>query len=337
MSAKPPARRWKPGSRRLLTTRLSTVIVAYRSTDSLSGLLPTLVEVADEVVVVNNDPGDERLPQVLDGMQRVKLLPEPRNLGFAAGANAGVSASSGDLILLMNPDMRVTVADLETLLKAAARHGEAILGPTVLSPDGDLLKTRSGSPLSLLNLLGEQLLIPESAPPGRFPAKLWTRWRSYEREEPGGLLSGCCLLFPRSVWEAVGPFDERYFLYWEDVDWQLRAEALGIRTWLIPGAIVVHSRSSSTSLYDPHRARLFYESYKRFLSKWATRPMSATVLVVVFIGQLVRWAVWTLSIPFKPRVSATRRSFHKKALATLVRRSPPRESNGRSIPSERHR
>jgi len=303
-----------------LPGRVSAIVVAHRSADDLSQLLPTLTEVADEIVVVDNGSADAELSRLIEGTPKTTLLARPNNDGFAVGVNMGVANSSGEFILLINPDIRAEASALDALIQGIRRHGDAIVGPTVRFPDGSLQKTRSGWP-SLWNLLGEQVLIPESATPGRFPARLWTRWRQYDEERADGPLSGCCLLFSRKVWDLVGPFDERYFLYWEEVDWQIRSTKLGFRSWLIPDSVVVHTRAGSTSAHDPRRADMFYRSFRHFLLKWFSPPMKNVAWSIVWAGQAFRWTLWGALRFARKRDAEARRAFHRQAMRTL--REPP--------------
>jgi GT2 family glycosyltransferase len=169
--------------------------------------------------------------------------------------------------------------------------------------------------------LGEQALIPESARPGTFPARLWARWRPYVREEPGPLLSGAVLLIRRAFWSEVGPMDERYFLYWEEMDWQLRARALGARSVLVPSARVVHHRSSSSGLTDAAKAEMMARSACKFLQRWMPAWKYPFSLLVLTSGQLARLVIWSLP-PFRHRSHApSRREAHSAFLVALARSS----------------
>jgi N-acetylglucosaminyl-diphospho-decaprenol L-rhamnosyltransferase len=295
---------------------VSAIVVTYESAAVLAALLPVLAAAVDELVVVDNastDGSAARSRALVPGAVVVELAV---NRGFAAGVNAGVAASSGELLLLCNPDVELTADAVDALVAAAQRHPGDVVGPVVRFPDGRLQPSRNGRP-TLRNLLGEQLLVPESTRPGTWPARLWPRWQSYAREVPGPILSGCSLLVPRSAFTTVGGFDEGYFLYWEEVDWQLRAAELGITSWLVPAAEVRHARVGSGGAGEAARAAVFHRSTRRFLRRWVPPASRLAAVVLLGLGQLLRLLAWSLPPLRSAPPAADRRAQHRLALRTL--------------------
>ena len=295
---------------------LAAVIVTHRSADDLRQLLPELQPLVDELVIVDNasDDGSAEVAEAL--APGAIVIRRSDNSGFAAGANEGVRASIASHVLLLNPDVRIDRASLDELRAGARRHPGSIVGPVVRYPDGRVQLTRSGPP-NMWTLAGEHGLIPESAQPESWPARWWLKWASYEEEDCLGALSGCCLLLPRSVWERVGSFDERFFLYWEEVDWQARARERGVSTWLIPSSVVHHALGGSTGRHDVRRARMFASSARAFVDKWVPRRRRPLALTILIMGQAVRWLVW--STLQRPRSEASeRRAFHAEQIRQLL-------------------
>lgn len=300
-----------------MTPGVSAVVVTYRSAAYLPRLLPALAAACDEVVVVDNASDDGSAGVAARLAPSAVIVRRERNDGFAAGVNAGVARARGELLLLCNPDVALDAGAVAALVEASRRHPGDVVGPLVRLPGGRPQPTRSGMP-SLWNLLGEQVLVPESATPGSWPARLWPRWRAYDREEPGPLLSGACLLVPRPLWERTGPMDAGYFLYWEEIDWQLRARRHGARTVLVPSAEVVHERSASTGRHDEARARLFAEGARRFVRRWLPGWRGRAALCLLAAGQFARAVAWDLP-PLRSRpAAAARRRQHRAALRGLL-------------------
>jgi N-acetylglucosaminyl-diphospho-decaprenol L-rhamnosyltransferase len=295
---------------------VSAVVVTYRSAAHLPGLLPALAAATDEVVVVDNASDDGSAELAARLAPRAVVVRREANDGFAAGINAGVARSRGDLLLLCNPDVSLHPGAVDALVEAAGRHPGDVLGPLVRLPDGRVQPTRTGRP-SLWTILGEQVLVGDSTTPGRWPARLWPRWGSYEHEVDGPLLSAVCLLVPRALWARAGPMDERFFMYWEEIDWQLRAHGHGARSILVPAAEVTHARSASTGVHDEVRARLFATSARRFVERWLPGWRGRAALALLAIGQLARAAVWSMPrMRGKPHASA-RRAQHLASLRGL--------------------
>ena len=245
---------------------LSLVLVAFRSAAVAPAALAsfrseaTALGVAGEVVIVDHS-GDEGELARLQALAPDRLLARA-NRGYAAGVNVGVAASSGRTVLVGNPDVRFEPGSLTALL-AALDDGWAVVGPQF---------TLSGwlFPPADLQTPGEQLARWLAA---RSPV-LWrrelgrelARWRAvWEASEPIAVpaLSGALLAFRRDVWGRVGPWDEGYFLYFEETDWLWRVAAAGLRLAQVPAARVEHAWGHAA---DPDiAARQFERSRRRFL------------------------------------------------------------------------
>ncbi len=246
---------------------VSLVLVTYRS----SAVAPAAVAsfrreasglgLAAEVVVVDHteDPVEtERLAAL--GADR--LLARP-NRGYAAGVNAGVAASAGRTLLVGNPDIVFESGSVAALLAALDASWD-VAGPRfvlggLLFPPADL----QGPGEELRRWLAGRSRAAWHA----FFRRELARWRRvWEAEEPVAVptLSGALLAFRRETFERVGPWDERYFLYFEETDWLLRAAARGLRCAQVPAARVEHLWGHAA---DPEAAGgRAAESRRRFLA-----------------------------------------------------------------------
>ena len=185
------------------------------------------------------------------------------NRGYAAGVNAGVAATRAPVVLAGNPDVVFRAGSVAALLAALAD------GWDVVGPQFTLGEFRF--PPSDVQTPAEQL--------ARFLASRWRaawrvhlrrelrRWRrGWEAAAPVAMptLSGALLAFPRAAFERVGPWDERYFLYFEETDWLRRAAARGLRLAQVPGARVEHLYGHAVG---PHEnADCYLSSRARFLA-----------------------------------------------------------------------
>jgi N-acetylglucosaminyl-diphospho-decaprenol L-rhamnosyltransferase len=166
------------------------------------------------------------------------------NVGFGRASNIGVRLIEAPICVLINPDVELVDASLATLgadlLASGAR--EQILAPMVLSPDGSRQDTVHLDPES--PLMWARALIPPAALPGRL-RELVDPWRS-QRSRRVGWAAGACLVAPTETLRRLGPFDERIFLFAEDLDLGLRAVDDGVDTVFRPDARVVHLDAHST-------------------------------------------------------------------------------------------
>jgi GT2 family glycosyltransferase len=208
---------------------LSVVIVAWNSRDELSRSLPALLTELgddDELIVVDNGSTDGTAEVVRELGPRARLLHPGRNLGFAAGVNAGAAQASGELLVILNPD-------------AAPQPGwgEAIRRPAL---DG-----RGWSAWQALVADGTGTKINSADNPMHFTGIVWAGGHDQPLSAAPAAkevvsLSGACLAIPRQIWEEVGGFPSEYFLYHEDVDLALRLRLFGRRAGVEPAAVVDH-------------------------------------------------------------------------------------------------
>jgi GT2 family glycosyltransferase len=208
---------------------LSVLIVAWNSREELSRTLPALLPElgeGDELIVVDNDSADGTAEAAAALAPAARIVPSGGNLGFAAACNLGAAQARGELLVILNPD-------------AAPRpgFGEAIRRPW--------LEQRGWAAWQALVAGGDGKTINSAGNPVHFTGIVWAG----SHGEPIGaapgagevtVLSGACLAIPRSTWEAVGGFPERFFLYHEDVDLSLRLRLAGGALGIEPAAVVDH-------------------------------------------------------------------------------------------------
>jgi N-acetylglucosaminyl-diphospho-decaprenol L-rhamnosyltransferase len=193
----------------------AAVVVAWRAREQAGACLDRLAETAPGVrrLLVDCESRPAALASVLRDRGDVVALPLSENRGFAGGANAGLERAFADgaaHAVLLNDDVLVEAGCVAALVAGAGDSGAA--SPRIDGPPGFAF---AGARLELKRGFGSHV---EGA-------------RDY--------LTGACICFSRAAWEAVGPFDEALFLYYEDVDWSLRARAKGV-----PLAVVLDARAA---------------------------------------------------------------------------------------------
>ena len=208
---------------------LSVLIVAYDSRDDLTKTLPALLPElgeGDELIVVENKPGDGSAEVVRELAPQARIVPMGRNTGFTGGCNAGAEAAGGDLLVILNPD-------------AAPRpdFGDAIRRPW--------LKGRGWGAWQALVADGEAQCINSAGNPIHFTGIVWAGGHGRplaEAPPPSEVAaaSGACLAIPLARWRAVGGFPEEFFMYHEDVDISVRLRAEGHAVGIEPAAVVAH-------------------------------------------------------------------------------------------------
>jgi GT2 family glycosyltransferase len=211
-------------------TTVAGIVVNYRTPKLTTRAVRTLLDDgAAEVVVVDNsveDPGSSVLREMPEHDTRVRYQPMTRNAGFGQGVNAGAAATAADSLFVLNSDAEVVPGATAALAGALDDPTVAIAAPFVRAQDGGLQTDSYGAFPSI-----SALVLRTNRRP---PATLEPDW-----------VSGVAFLIPADIFRTLGGFDERFFMYFEDIDLCRRVRAAGHRIVRVPSATVVHQLGAS--------------------------------------------------------------------------------------------
>lgn len=190
------------------------------------------------IYIVDNASTDSSVDQIRVHAPEVELILSSRNLGYAGGFNLAWPTAildGADFIWLLNCDTLVAPSTLEHLIAASA-----VVGPAIFSPQIRYLEQR------------EQVWYLGGLIDRRMKTSHRTQANSSDGPEDAQLLptqwaTGCSLYLSAEALRTLGPMDERYFLYLEDVDWSLRAQRMGVPTYCVPKAILYHGLAQSVA------------------------------------------------------------------------------------------
>jgi N-acetylglucosaminyl-diphospho-decaprenol L-rhamnosyltransferase len=281
------------------------IIVNFRTPEltlrALCGLLREMETVPTaRVVVIENDSGDGSFDRIAAAVQemgasdRVSIVASGRNGGFAFGVNEGIrwGLASGDppeSVYLLNSDAIPDTGSLHALLAFQDAHpAAAIVGSYIHGPEGEPHGTAFRFPTWQGELLGNlrlgilgRLLGDYEIPLPIPTAPMRVDW-----------LAGASMLIRRDVFDAIGLFDEDFFLYYEETDFCHRAAAAGLETWYVPGSSVAHVGSASTGFKDTsqRRASYWFESRRHYLQRHHGRGY----LLVANLAWMLGFLIWRL-------------------------------------------
>jgi N-acetylglucosaminyl-diphospho-decaprenol L-rhamnosyltransferase len=313
---------------------VDVVVVSWNTRDDLLACLDALAQsrgVALDAVVVDNDSLDGSATAVAASHPDVHLIRNRSNAGFSRAVNQGLRQGTAAWVLLLNPDAMVqpdTVASLVARLEALPRH--AAVAPRLLHADGRPQHSVYPYPtlwLSLVLALSLQRLLPR-----RVRARLLLEgdWQSdVERDVPWAI--GACLLLRRSVVDELGPLDERFFVYAEDLEWCHRVTHAGHPIRFVPGLSVTHlGNRSGEQRYGDDRTAAWLSNTVRF-ARAAHGPLWAWAYVAVNGAATVsRWAAATALLRVRRNDARMRRARLWRAHARFyLRRAPRRRDEGR--------
>lgn len=228
----------------------------------------------------------------------VVLLRTGGNLGYGRAANAGIRELAamrdegrirGDVVLLVNPDVVFAPGAIDALLDCAARNPRAgAVGPLIREADGSAYPSARAVP-DLVGGIGHALLA-DVWPSNPF-SRRYRDDADMSRERDAGWLSGSCLLLRWEAFDSVGGFDDRYFMYMEDVDLGDRLGRAGWRNVFCPDAVIRHAQGHSASSHPEITVRAHHESAYRFMADRLPGPWLAPVRLALKIGLALRGTV----------------------------------------------
>ncbi|KZS67346.1 MAG: glycosyltransferase family 2 protein [Mycobacterium pseudokansasii] len=272
-----------------MTDVLPVVAVTYSPGPHLERFLASLslaTERPVSVLLADNGSTDGTPQAAVERYPNVRLLPTGANLGYGTAVNFTVSQLDrlgedwlDDWVIVANPDVQWGPGSIDALLGAAERWPRAgALGPLIRDPDGSVYPSARHLP-SLVRGGMHAVLGPV------WPGNRWTKAYRQEHLEPSeravGWLSGSCLLLRRAAFAQVGGFDERYFMYMEDVD---LGDRLGKAGWLsvyVPSAEVLHHKGHSTGRDPATHLAAHHQSTYIFLADrhggWWRAPLRWTL------------------------------------------------------------
>jgi N-acetylglucosaminyl-diphospho-decaprenol L-rhamnosyltransferase len=240
-----------------------------------------------ETIVVDNDSAaPPRLPA------GVRLIRNEENVGFARAHNRGIAASTGDIVILINPDTVVEknfFVDLEEFFAETPKVG--IVGPRILEADGELQLSARREISALSGLLGRTSLLTRMFPKSslvksQFPAVT-------EGSHPSAVdwVSGACMAIRKETLRGIGPLDERFFMYFEDADLCRRARASGWLVYYVPQVEIVHqtgasSRNKPKAVWLMHKSAFLY--HRKHGAHGPLNVLSAAVLAGLTLRALAK-------------------------------------------------
>ena len=217
-----------------MTPDVTAILVNYNAGNELAVALRSIqsdcAEVQWEAVVVDNASSDNSAA-IVETFPRATLIRNPANVGFGRAVNQAAAVARAPRLLLVNPDCRLVSGAISTLRSVLdAEPSCAVVGPRIFDPDGTVQGSARGDPDMLTGLFGRtgalRVLLPFLSV-ARRNVVVEDAVRTGASSVVVDWLSGACMLIRRDAFTAAGGFDERFFLYWEDADFSVRAMARG--------------------------------------------------------------------------------------------------------------
>ena len=282
---------------------VAIVIVSYNSAGHIGACLDSVFaqrrSVTQQVIVVDNGSRDNTVEFIRANYPEVELLVPGSNLGFAAGVNLGAKHADAEFVLLLNPDTVVLNHAVDVVVEFARKHPKnGLYGGRTLKPDGQLEPSSCWGQPTLWTMAMFAFGLTTVFPRSRWldPESLGDWQRDTVKEV--GVITGCFLLAPKDVWDALGGMDERYFMYGEDVDFAMRARKRGHRPVICPEAELVHEvgQCSETPV---HKTLLLYRGKASLVRTHWSGPAKWLGLAFLAAGTGLRACLATIAAMFR--------------------------------------
>lgn len=265
---------------------VSIVIVNWNTCDFLRDCLAsidkTVPPLTFETIVIDNGSSDGSAEMVQNEFPSVELISCPENPGFAAANNLGIRRATGRYCVVLNPDTKVLPGAFKTMVDFADSHPKVgIVGPKLLNGDGSLQMNGRKFPTFVREALGLTRL--DRFFPKAYFNMLWGR-DDFDQVCEVDEIMGACMLVRKSAIEQVGMMDERFIMYYEEVDWCLRMKKAGHSIWYLPEACVIHYGGQASAKAGIRKFVMAFDSEYHFFRKHHN----------IFEAMLLRVLSWTL-------------------------------------------
>jgi GT2 family glycosyltransferase len=239
-------------------------------------------------VVADHGSTDGTIELVHERFPDVRVI-EQENRGYGAGLNAGIRVADTRYVLIINNDAWLVGDALERLIAFAdSRPDAAIVAPKLLNTDGTLQRSARGFP-TLWRVATEYLFLRKLAPRSRLLNGFYAGDFGHDEIREVDWVMGSCMLARRDAVDAVGLFDEEFFLFSEETDWLYRFRQAGWKVIFFPGAEAVHVGGAT------HGGRMFTENVRgqlRFFRKHYGARQAARLQCLLQISLWLRWLLF---------------------------------------------
>ena len=277
--------------------RISVVIVNWNTAGPLSRALQSLQPIVGldwEPIVVDNASEDDSVVRVRRDFPTARVIANPDNRGFGRACNQGFAQATGEYVLLLNPDAALQPGAITTMVSYLENHPTVgMVGPTLCHDDGEIQYSACRYPslrTEAYEWFGLRGMWPHDPEIGR----LYYGYRT-DRAFHCDWLVGACLLVRREALTAVGGFDERFWLYAEELDWCRRMNAAGWQTHVVPAARVRHSGGAASALAPRPMLVEWFRSRHQYHAKYDPPWRQATMVGLYVLALGIRVALYRLA------------------------------------------
>jgi GT2 family glycosyltransferase len=276
------------------SVKLSIVILCWNDrkviSDCLRSIFTGTQNITFEVIVSDNGSTDGSPQFIREHFPTVQVIENGANLRFAKGNNVGIEVSSGEYVLILNPDTIIHEGSLDKWIEFADRHPEAgAFGCRVLNADGSYQESGRPFPTVRGDLLAALCLRPLAYISNRFDSDTYFGWKG-DTERLIDWQCGCCVMFRGELLRRLGGFDEQFFYYYEEVDLCRRVWGTGSPIVYTPTVTITHLGGQSTKrapkIFEVDKYKTRYRYFYKYYGKRGLRQCRAITLLSLRARQI---------------------------------------------------
>ncbi len=262
----------------MTSPEISILTVNYKAPEHTDRMIKSIREFPPpctyEIIVVDNNSGDNSVELLGGGNPDIKLIPLDKNIGFGAGNNRAAESASGKILVLINPDSVIEEGSFWNAIDYARSNKDVgVTGVKVVKPDGSIDQTARGFPDASTGLFGRSTFLGKISQKFSKGEKTGISGKNLQvdpaKTEPYTVdwVAGTVMFIRREVWDELSGFDEDFFLYWEDADLCYRATKLGYKIMYYPGSRLVHVAGVSAACDPAPSIMHFHRSAYHYVVK----------------------------------------------------------------------
>jgi GT2 family glycosyltransferase len=283
--------------------KLSIIIVNFNTRQLLVGCLRSIYQFAPrvpfDVIVVDNASTDKSVEAIRAEFPGVKLIVNQSNLGFAAANNQGLKQATGDYVMLLNADTKVTEGAIDTLIEFLRDNPDiAAVGPMLLNDDGSFQRSYFQFPNAakvFVHILGvdqvvERILRWPLFKPLLVRVPILNLYQDFSENRAHRVpyILFACILLRREIFDKVGLLDEALFFFHEDCEFGYRLAKKGEAIYWVPFSKVFHLGGGSSRLLTRVAFQQYYRSLLYVFDKHESKVAQLAVRIAIFVGFLIR-------------------------------------------------
>lgn len=234
---------------------------------SLFSLKNFTKEVKHEIIIVNNDK-KESLMEIKKNFPEIKILKQKKNFGFGPACNLGAKNATGELLFFLNPDAEIISGQLQDIFIEFLNEKIGVLGCKIITKSEQVQPWSAGVEKNLKDLFKNNLGIKRSK-------KIWES----QKKITADWVAATAMFIRRDLFQRLGGFDEKFFMYFEDVDLCRRVQKTGKKIIYFPGLTVMHSGGSSFE-NKKNQKKHYYLSQEYYFKKHRSYWESAIVKIL---------------------------------------------------------